>query len=87
MRRTDAADTGWYVWIAGLPGSGKSVVSAALLTLLCERGVEAQLLSSDGLRKVMTPKSTHSLEERDAVLRDSCVHCSAFNKELCERHH
>jgi adenylylsulfate kinase len=67
MKRISLADTGWCVWITGLPGSGKSVVSAALLTLLDEHGVGAQLLSSDSLRKVMTPRPTYSLEERDAV--------------------
>jgi len=59
--------TGWCVWITGLPGSGKSVVSEALLKLLNETGVNAQLLSSDALRKIFTPQPCYSLEERDAV--------------------
>jgi adenylylsulfate kinase-like enzyme len=58
---------GWCVWITGLPGSGKSVVSQALLKLLAEKNINAQLLSSDTLRKVVTPKPTYSLEERDEV--------------------
>jgi len=58
---------GWCVWITGLPGSGKSVVSEALLKLLNKNGVHAQLLSSDALRKVLTPKPTYSLKERDIV--------------------
>jgi adenylylsulfate kinase len=58
---------GWCVWVTGLPGSGKSVVSEALLKLLNERDIKAQLLPSDALRKVMTPKPTYSLEERDMV--------------------
>jgi adenylylsulfate kinase len=61
------AKTGWCVWITGLPGSGKSTVSRALLKLLKKEGLHAELLSSDALRKVMTPKPTYSLEERDAV--------------------
>ncbi len=59
--------TGWCVWITGLPGSGKSVVSEVLLKLLNETGVNVQLLSSDTLRKILTPKPCYSLEERDAV--------------------
>jgi len=59
--------TGWCVWITGLPGSGKSTVSRALLELLEKDGVRAQLLSSDALRKVMTPKPSYSLEERGSV--------------------
>jgi len=50
-----------------LPGSGKSVVSEALIRLLEQKGIHAQLLSSDALRKVLTPKPTYSLEERDIV--------------------
>lgn len=60
-------ENGWCVWITGLPGSGKSVVSVALLELLSKEGVSAQLLSSDALRKIMTPKPTYSSEERDLV--------------------
>jgi len=58
---------GWCVWITGLPSSGKSVVSEALLKLLNETGVNVQLLSSDALRRVLTPKPCYSLEERDVV--------------------
>jgi adenylylsulfate kinase len=58
---------GWCVWVTGLPGSGKSVVSEALLKLLKQKGISAQLLSSDALRKVLTPKPSYSLKERDIV--------------------
>jgi adenylylsulfate kinase len=59
--------SGWCVWITGLPGSGKSVVSRALIELLKRKGIQVQLLSSDELRKTLTPKPTYSLEERDVV--------------------
>lgn len=58
---------GWCIWITGLPGSGKSVVAEALVRILLQKGIHAQLLSSDALRKVLTPKPTYSLEERDIV--------------------
>lgn len=58
---------GWCVWVTGLPGSGKSVVSNLLIRLLAEMGIRAQLLSSDALRRVMTPNPKYTLEERDAV--------------------
>jgi adenylylsulfate kinase len=58
---------GWCVWVTGLPGSGKSVVSQALNKLLKQQGIHTQLLASDDLRKVFTPNPTYSLEERDIV--------------------
>jgi len=58
---------GWCVWITGLPGSGKSVVSEALFRLLEKKGIDAQLLASDALRRVLTPRPTYSLAERDIV--------------------
>jgi adenylylsulfate kinase len=60
-------EAGWCVLITGLPGSGKSVVSEALLRMLAGMNIHAQLISSDELRKIMTPKSSYSLEERDMV--------------------
>jgi adenylylsulfate kinase len=58
---------GWCVWITGLPGSGKSAVSEALLDELGQKGIRAQLLSSDTLRRVVTPKPEYSIQERDMV--------------------
>ncbi len=67
MKQRTSARQGWCVWVTGLPGSGKSVVSEALLNLLGQEGIRAQLLSTDALRKVLTPKPSYSLEERDRV--------------------
>ena len=62
-----ARQGGWCVWVTGLPGSGKSVIAQALLDKLRDMGVHAQIVSSDMLRKVVTPKPTYSEEERDMV--------------------
>jgi adenylylsulfate kinase len=59
--------TGWCAWLTGLPGSGKSVISRTLIRLLKEENISAQLLSSDSLRKILTPNPCYSLEERDVV--------------------
>jgi adenylylsulfate kinase len=42
-------------------------VSEALVKLLDQKHVQAQLLSMDALRRVLTPKPSYSLEERDMV--------------------
>jgi len=59
--------TGWGVWVTGLPGSGKSVISRTLIKFLQEEKMHAQLLSSDALRKILTPKPCYSIGERDLV--------------------
>jgi adenylylsulfate kinase len=59
--------SGWCVWVTGLPGCGKSTIAQALLRKLEQKGIHAQIVSSDELRRVVTPKPTYSLEERDIV--------------------
>jgi adenylylsulfate kinase len=60
-------DDGWCVWVTGLPGSGKSIIAERLLKKLGSLRIHAQILSSDMLRRVMTPKPTYKEEERDIV--------------------
>lgn len=50
-----------------MPGSGKSVVARMLQRRLLEKGVRSQILSSDELRKTVTPTPTYSQDERDTV--------------------
>lgn len=59
-------EAGWAIWITGLPASGKSTVARALEKRLRGIGVEAQILESDAIRRVLTPKPTYSPEEREA---------------------
>ncbi len=58
---------GWAIWITGLPGSGKSVVARRLWIGLSEMGIRSQIISSDALRKILTPKPKYSEEEREMV--------------------
>lgn len=52
------------IWITGPPSSGKSTVTRALLRELSGRGVKAQVLESDRLREVLTPKASYTEEDR-----------------------
>lgn len=58
---------GWCIWLTGLPGSGKSTLARALINRLENIGIIAQIVSSDELRKVITPKPKYTEEEREIV--------------------
>ena len=57
------------VWITGLPGSGKSTVAHLLNETLSRRGIQSLILSSDRVRKTLTPTPTYTEEEREMVYR------------------
>lgn len=65
------------VWITGLPASGKSTITRALVRELACRGVDAAVLESDALRQVLTPRPTYSDDERETFYR-SMVHIGAL---------
>ena len=56
---------GWGIWITGLPASGKTTITHQLVAELKERKINVQVLESDTLRQVFTPKPTYSPEERE----------------------
>jgi len=58
---------GWCVWVTGLPGSGKSTVARVLIEKLKKHKINAQVLSSDMLRRVITPNPKYTDEEREIV--------------------
>src|SRR5215471_13248492 len=55
---------GFAIWITGLPASGKSVLTAALLRRLEERTVQSVVLESDALRKVFSVAPRYDNEDR-----------------------
>jgi adenylylsulfate kinase len=57
------------VWITGLPASGKSTLARALKAQLAELGVNAAVLESDALRRVMFDEPRYGPQERDAFYR------------------
>ncbi|MEM2341922.1 MAG: adenylyl-sulfate kinase [Candidatus Bathyarchaeia archaeon] len=58
---------GWCIWITGLPGSGKSTIAYLLADKLKLMGINVQIVSSDALRKIITPNPKYTEEERDIV--------------------
>jgi adenylylsulfate kinase len=53
------------MWVTGLPSSGKSTLTQAVVTKLRQRGVDVAVLESDVLRRVLTPDPIYSPQERD----------------------
>lgn len=56
---------GFAIFVSGPPSSGKSTIARALSKRLEERGVNVQIIESDSLRKVLTPRPKYTGEERD----------------------
>ena len=63
------AQQAFAVWITGLPASGKSTLALTLKAQLVTRGVDAAVLESDALRKVMSDHPSYDEHERDAFYR------------------
>ncbi len=64
-----ACEPAFAAWVTGLPASGKSTVAAALKRHLAARGIEAAVLESDELRRMLTPHPTYDANERDHFYR------------------
>jgi len=60
-------EKGWCVWVTGLPGSGKSIVTNLLLEKLKSLNNYAQIVSIDMIRQYATPQPTYSEKERATV--------------------
>jgi len=60
---------GWCIWLTGLPGSGKTTIAKELKNILKKHAICAQIVSSDVLRKFVTPNPKYTEEERELVYR------------------
>jgi len=60
---------GWCIWLTGLPGSGKTTIAKNLKNILRRHGINVQIVSSDVLRKFVTPHPSYTEEERELVYR------------------
>ena len=64
------------LWIAGLPGSGKSTIARLVRDALMLQGLDVVLLAMDARRKVYIPQPEYTAEERErayAMLVDEAV--------------
>jgi adenylylsulfate kinase len=56
---------GFALWITGLPASGKSVVTAALVRQLEAKGIRAAVLESDALRAFFSEQPRYDEQDRE----------------------
>lgn len=62
---TAASEDGFAVWLTGPPAAGKSTIARALAAGLERRERRPEVLESDALRRVLTPRPRYDDEERD----------------------
>jgi len=70
--------TPFVLWITGLPASGKSSITAAVVEKLQQRGLDPIVLESDTFRRYFTPHSTYSEEDRGLFYRGIVELAAAF---------
>jgi adenylylsulfate kinase len=63
---TVKSEQGFAVWITGLPASGKSTLTRALVAQLGRRGVDAAVLESDSLRRALSMEQDYDRSGRRA---------------------
>src|SRR5215207_3812667 len=65
MSISDNASQSFAIWITGLPASGKSAITAALVNLLKESNNRVTVLESDILRTFFTAQPRYDKQERE----------------------
>jgi len=66
------------LWITGLPASGKSSITAALVAMLQKRGIDPIVLESDAFRRYFTPHSAYTEEDRVLFYRGIVDYAGKF---------
>lgn len=63
----------WGVWITGLPGCGKTTLAQGVSSRAAAEGRRVRVLELDAIRRLVTPVSTYSEEERGVLYRGLAV--------------
>jgi adenylylsulfate kinase len=65
MKDSHCLETGFAIWVTGLPASGKSSLTARIVGKLHAAGQKVQVLESDVMRDLLTPWLGYGAEARD----------------------
>ena len=69
MTQQTCLERGVVVWLTGLPGSGKTTLATRAAEELRRRGLRAEVLDGDWVRKTINPDAGFTREERRRHLR------------------
>lgn len=58
-------ERGFVVWVTGLPGAGKTAIARCLEKALGERGVKAEVLDGNEVRRELSPELGFSKKDRE----------------------
>lgn len=75
------SEISFAVWLTGLPGSGKSTIAEKLQELLQNSKISSFILSTDHMRKYVTPNPQYTDEERQLV-----YNAFAYTSKLLVKH-
>jgi adenylyl-sulfate kinase len=71
---------GFTLWFTGLPCSGKSTLAERVLGILLERGLYAELLDGDEVRRNLSKGLGFSKEDRDTNIRRIGYVCKLLSR-------
>jgi adenylylsulfate kinase len=60
-----STQSGFAIWITGMPASGKSSITGELVKLMAPYRLPLVVLESDVMRTILTPRATYEDAERD----------------------
>jgi adenylylsulfate kinase len=65
----EGEETGFVVWLTGLPGSGKTTIASLLTPKLKSAGLKVELLDGDEVRKQLSPDLGFTKKDRELHAR------------------
>lgn len=72
--------SGWVIWLTGLPAAGKTTIASRLHGILRSKGIRAEHLDGDEIRKVLSAGLGFSRQDRDANIQRVGYLCQLLSR-------
>ena len=69
QKQIEKSDTGFVVWLTGLPGAGKTTIATKLAPRLRELGLKVEVLDGDEVRRQLSPDLGFTKKDRELHAR------------------